>query len=117
MTSPSEAGTDGDEKARRVSTVDNLPESKLGSSGLGSQLDEFLFVLPTWGQHEYQAALEYATSTSAGEPCSDPGATSGAACLLRLDAVTTWEPPASSKTPLPETCSGVTVGIPGTSAS
>lgn len=83
--------------------TDHLPKAKLESSGLGSQLDEFLFVLPTWGQHEYQAALEYATSTSAGEPCSSPspGATSGAACLLRLDAVTTWEPSRSAAEVVP----------------
>jgi hypothetical protein len=74
----------------------HLPAAKLESSGLGSQLDEFLFALPTWGPHEYLAALEYATSTSAGEPCSSPGAKSGAACLLRLDAVTTWEPSRST---------------------
>jgi hypothetical protein len=81
--------------------TDHLPLSKLESSGLGSQLDEFLFVLPTWGQHEYLAALEYATSTSAGEPCSSAGATPGGPCLLRLDAVTTWEPSRSTTEVVP----------------
>jgi hypothetical protein len=81
--------------------TDHLPLSKLESSGLGSQLDEFLFVLPTWGPHEYLAALEYATSTSAGEPCSSAGATPGGPCLLRLDAVTTWEPSRSTTEVVP----------------
>ena len=79
----------------------HLPAAKLESSGLGSQVDEFLFVLPTFGPHEYLAALEYATSTSAGEPCSNPGAIPVTVCLLRLDAVTTWEPSRSATEVVP----------------
>jgi len=68
----------------------SLAEVQNGRSSLrGRETSEnFSVGLPTFGPHEYSAGLSYGTSTSNGWGCLAPGQ----ACLLRVDAQTTWEP-------------------------
>ena len=59
------------------------------------------FSLPVAGPHEYSASLEYSL---AGSACLDPDAP-GPPCLLRVDALTAWEPsrPADEVVPATDT--------------
>lgn len=73
----------------------------MSGSGSPPTPDSEEFSLAVSGPHEYSATLGYSMLALGGGGCLAQGPT-GAACVLRLDAVTVWEPsrPAAEEAPL-----------------